>query len=90
MMSRFQSVPTHSKEILNDPVNMKESLSLVGRFKASHLPLLLSRWLMRYLGSIVRVSVRVMSDPGHDFSMCHTVASQLVGHETKRFVSLTL
>ena len=45
---------------------------------------------MRYLGSIVRVSVCVMGDPGHDFSMCYTVASQLVGHETKRFVSLTL
>ena len=31
-----------------------------------------------------------MGDRGHDFPMCNTVTSQLVGSETKRFSSLTL
>ena len=31
-----------------------------------------------------------MGDPGHDLSMGDTVAAQLVGHETRRFLALPL
>ena len=45
---------------------------------------------MRELGAIVRVLGRVMVDQRHEFPMGDTVASQLVGHQTKRFWALTL
>ena len=45
---------------------------------------------MGYLGSIVPVLACVMRHPWHDGSMCHTVATELVGDEPKRFLSLTL
>ena len=45
---------------------------------------------MRCLGSIVRVLARVVGNQGHDVPMGDTVATQLVGHETSRFLSLTL
>ena len=50
----------------------------------------LSRGLMRDFGTIVRVLGCVMGDRGHDLPMCNTVAPQLVGHETRRFLSLPL
>ena len=89
-MHRPQPVPTQSKEILNDAVNIQESLCLVGRFKASHLPFPLSRRLMRYRGPIVRVLACVIEHQWHYGSMCHTVATELVGNESKRLLSLTL
>ena len=45
---------------------------------------------MRCLGPIVRVLARVVGDQGHDVPMGHAVAAELVGHETHRFLSLTL
>ena len=45
---------------------------------------------MRDFGAIARVSPRVMDDDGHDVPMCDMVAAQLVGHETRRFLSLSL
>ena len=45
---------------------------------------------MRCLGSIVRVLARVVGNQGHDVAMGDTVAAQLVGDETTRFLSLTL
>ena len=45
---------------------------------------------MRDFGTIVRVVGCVMGDCGHDLPMCNTVAPQLVGHETRRFLSLPL
>ena len=41
-------------------------------------------------GAIVRVLGRVVGDTGHDVPLGHSVAAQLVGHETTRFLSLTL
>ena len=83
-------MPTQSKEILNDPVDMKESLSLVGRLEAPHLAFALSGWLMRYFGSIVRIPRRIVGYQRHDCSMCCAVASELVRNQTKRFTALTL
>ena len=45
---------------------------------------------MGYFGAIVRVLGRVVGDTGHDVPMCNSVAAQLVGHETTRFLSLIL
>ena len=41
-------------------------------------------------GAIVRVAGRVVGDRRHDVVMSDTVAAQLVGHETNRFLSLTV
>ena len=41
-------------------------------------------------GAIVRFLGRVVGDPRHDVPMGDTVAAQLVGHETNRFLSLTV
>ena len=45
---------------------------------------------MRDFGAIVRVSPRVVGDPGHDVPMCDLVAAQLVGHQTHGLLSLPL
>ena len=45
---------------------------------------------MGCFGAIVRVLGRVVGDTGHDVPMCNSVAAQLVGHETTRFLSLIL
>ena len=45
---------------------------------------------MGSFGAIVRVLGRVVGDTGHDVPLGHSVAAQLVGHETTRFLSLTL
>ena len=45
---------------------------------------------MGYFGAIVRVLGRVVGDTGHDVPLGNSVAAQLVGHETTRFLSLTL
>ena len=90
MMSRPQQVSAHPKEILNDTVDVQEPLRVVGRREAAHLTLPLSRGLMRDFGTIVRVLRRVVGDQGHDVPMGDAVATQLVGYETTRFLSLTL
>ena len=41
-------------------------------------------------GAIVRVVGRVVGGTGHDVPLGNSVAAQLVGHETTRFLSLTL
>ena len=45
---------------------------------------------MRDFGTIVPVLGCVMGDQGHDVPMCDLVAAQLVSHETRRFLALTL
>ena len=45
---------------------------------------------MGYFGAIVRVLGRVVGDTGHDVPLGNSVAAQLVGHETTRFLALTL
>jgi hypothetical protein len=69
-------------------VDAQEPLRVVGRHEASHLTFALSRGLMQDFGTIVRVLRRVMSDQGHDVPMGDSVATQLVGHETRRFLVL--
>ena len=90
MMSRPQRVSARPKEILNDTVDVQEPLRVVGRREASHLTFALSRGLMRDFGTIVRVWSRVMGDQGHDVPMGDSVATQLVGHETRRLLVLPL
>ena len=69
----------------------RRTLAAAGsRDGAAHLTLLLARRLMGYFGAIVRVLGRVVGDTGHDVPLGHSVAAQLVGHETTRFLSLTL
>ena len=90
MRNRPEQVPTHSKQILNDTVNVQAPLGVGRRGEAAHLTLLVARRLMGDFGAIVRVLGRVAGDTGHDVPLGHSVAAQLVGHETTRFLSLTL
>ena len=79
-----------SKEMQHESVHGQESLRLPGRFEPAHLSLALSRRLMRHLGTIVRVSVRAMSDGRHDRSVRSRVAAQLVGDQPPRLTLLAL
>ena len=91
MMNRPEQVPTHSKQILNDTVNVQEPLGVGRRGETAHLTLLVgaggcwdpSARLFKVLG-------RVVGDTGHDVPLGNSVAAQRVGHETTRFLSLTL
>jgi len=47
-------VPSNAKQVLDDPVYREESLGLLRRLEPAHLPLSLSRWLMRDFGPVVR------------------------------------
>jgi hypothetical protein len=47
MVGRPESVSCQSEEILNDSVNVQESLRLIRRLEASRLSFSLSGWLLR-------------------------------------------
>jgi len=81
-------VTPHSKEIISDAMGGEESLRLTRRFEPAHLPFSVSSRLMRHLSAIVGVTASVMSDIGHDGSLCSTIAFELVGDDSKRFFAL--
>ncbi len=53
MMDRLEMVATHSEQVLDHSVGNEEPLDLTSGSEPSHLSLLLPRWLMRSLGSVV-------------------------------------
>ena len=50
-----QQVTSDTKEILDEAMHRQEALRLPGGCESSHLPLALSRRLVRHLRAIVRV-----------------------------------
>jgi hypothetical protein len=70
VIRRFQQVPTHSEEILDETVQAEESLSLTGRLEAAHVLLPLAGRLMRGLDTIVGVPFRVVGYSTQDHSHC--------------------
>src|SRR5690242_21402365 len=65
---RFQQVPTHSEDILDDTVQAEEPFSLTGRLEATHVPFPLTGRLMRGLDTIVGVPSRVVGYSTQDRS----------------------
>ncbi len=55
MMDCPEMVTTHSEQVLYRAMGCQKTLSLTGRLELPHLSLLLPRWLMRSLGSVVLV-----------------------------------
>ena len=88
MIERSQSVTPHSKEIINDAMGGEKSLRLTRRFEPAHLPFAVSSRLMRHLSAIVGVTASVVTDVGHDGSLCSPIAFELVGDDSKRFFAL--
>ena len=68
-------MPTGAQESLQDAMNRREALQLSGR---PHLPLTLSRRLMRHLGTIVRVLSRAVDHRRHHRIACGWVAARFV------------
>jgi hypothetical protein len=60
---RFQQVPTHSEDILDDTVQAEEPFSLTGRLEATHVPFPLTGRLMRGLDTIVGVPSVLWATP---------------------------
>jgi hypothetical protein len=53
-------MPTDTKEIMNLTVNGQETLRLAWWLEPSHLSLPCSRMLMRYFGTIIRITITAM------------------------------
>ena len=60
MMFRFEPVPPHSEKILNNSVNRKGPLRLIGRLETSHLSFSLPSRFVRNLREVVGVLIGVM------------------------------
>ena len=54
-MDGLEMMTTDSKQVLDRAMGCQKTLSLTRRFELPHLSLLLPRWLMRSLGSVVLV-----------------------------------
>ena len=59
-------------------------LRLAGGLEALHLPLSSTCRSMRVLSTIVEVAALSMLDTGQQASLCHTIASQLIGDDHSR------
>ena len=65
-------------------VSGQKMLRLAGGLEALHLPLSSACGSMRVLGTIVEVAALSMLDTGQQASLCHTIASQLIGDDHSR------
>ena len=90
MMERPEMATTHSEQVLNRTMDGEKTLSLTCRFESSHLPLLLPRWLMRSLGSVILVLTGSMSHRREDLTMGSVIASKLVCNKLPRWLPLVL
>ena len=64
MARRTHEMSTVAEQIVHSSMKCQEALRMVSGFETPHLALLLTRWLMRHLRSVVRVLARVMVRPG--------------------------
>jgi len=88
VVCRPQLMPTDAEEILHDAVNRREALQLGGGLEAPHLPLTLSRRLMRHLGPVVRVLIGAVNHRRHHRTVCSRVAAELVRDQAARDTSI--
>ena len=75
---------------IDESVGRQEALRLWCRFEPLHLPLSPAGWSMRILRAIVEVAALAMLDIRQQLSLCHAVASQLVGDQDARHILQTL
>ena len=71
-------------------MHRKKPLRVAVGLEPAHLPFLLTRMFMGYIGSVVRVFVRTLGHGWHHFSLRATVAGELVDRDVDRQPSLTL
>ena len=88
MMDSPEMVTTHSKQVLKRTMDGEKTLSLTCRFESSHLPLLLPRWLMRSLDSVILVLRGSVSHGGEDLTMGSVIALKLVCNQLPRWFPL--
>jgi hypothetical protein len=60
-MGRSQQMASYSKKVLDDTVEGEKPLGLASRFESAHLPFSVSGGLVRAFGSIVAVTLGVVS-----------------------------
>src|ERR1700710_1677297 len=74
-------VASRTEVAIDEGVGRQEALRLRRRFKPLHLPLSPTRRSMRILRAIVKVTALPMLNIRQQLSLCHAVASQLVGDQ---------
>src|SRR5271156_3214359 len=79
-----------TKVAVDEGVRGQEALCLPCRLEALHLPLSAPSRSMRVLRSIVQVAALTVFDIGHQRTLRHTVAAELVGDEDPRHILQTL
>jgi hypothetical protein len=84
------AVTSRTEVAINERVGRQEALRLRRRFKPLHLPLSPAGWSMRILRAIVEVVALPMLHIRQQLSLCHAVASQLVGDQDARHILQTL
>ena len=89
-MNGLRQVTSGSEEISDHGVYREEVLGLAWRFEAAHLSLPLPRGLVRELGAVVGIRLRVVHRRRHRLALGRRVASELVGDEPARRATLTL
>jgi len=71
-------MPAHAKGCVDRPENREETLGLLQRLKALHLPFLHTSRLVRVLGSVIEVAALPVLNVGQDHSFLGSVAPELV------------
>jgi len=90
VIHRSQQVASYSEKILGDSVEREKALGLASSFASAHVPFPLAGSLTQGFGAIVGVTFRGVSHLGWDPSHCGRVASEFVGNDAKRFLSLAI
>src|ERR1700757_2023358 len=78
------------KVAIDEGVCGQEALRLPRRLEALHLPFSTPGRSMRVLHSIVQVAALAVFDMGHQRTLRHTIAAELVGNEDPRHILQTL
>jgi hypothetical protein len=74
MSSCREEVPAHAKGSVDRFEDREESLRLLLRLKALHLPISHAGWLMRVLGSAIQIATLPMNHARQDQLLCCGVA----------------
>jgi hypothetical protein len=79
-----------TKVAIDEGVCGQEALCLPRRLEALHLPFSAPRRSVRVLRSIVQVAALAVFDIGHQRTLCHPIAAELVGDENPRHILQSL
>ena len=80
-MTSWKEMATETKEIVDGAMNRQKPLGLARRFELSHLAFAVAWGLMRDFGSVVSSMVLAVADAGDEFSTCHPITPQAIGHQ---------